>query len=98
MPWIEEKDNHLILNLRVTPRASENAIQGRIGHALKVRIQAPAVEGKANAYLIKFLSKQWKIPRGRFEILSGKTGRNKRLRILNPPLELHKELLSFRDG
>ena len=97
MPWFEEIDNDLILNLRVIPRASKDTIQGLMGDVLKVRIQAPPVEGKANTYLIKFLSKQWKIPRVRFEILSGETGRNKRLRISNPPPELRKELLSFSD-
>jgi uncharacterized protein (TIGR00251 family) len=95
MPWFDEKDDCLILNIRVIPRASNDSIQGLLGDALKVRIQAPPVEGKANAYLVKFLSKLWKIPRGNIEILSGETGRNKRLRITNPTDELRKELLSF---
>ncbi len=95
MAWMEEKDDCLILNLRVVPRASKNAIQGRLGDALKVRIQAPPVEGKANAYLVKFLSKHWKIPRRDIEILSGETGRNKRIRIANPPSALRATLLSL---
>jgi uncharacterized protein (TIGR00251 family) len=98
MPWFDEKDDCLILNIRVIPRASKDSIQGLLGDALKVRIQAPPVEGKANAYLVKFLSKLWKIPRGNIEILSGETGRNKRLRITNPTVELRKELLSFDNG
>ena len=97
MAWLEEKDGFLILNLRVVPRASKDAIQGRLGDALKVRIQAPPVEGKANAYLVKFLSKHWKIPRRNIEILTGETGRNKRIRITNPPDELRKELLSISE-
>ena len=92
---MEEKDDCLILNLRVVPRASKNAIQGRLGDALKVRIQAPPVEGKANAYLVKFLSKHWKIPRRDIEILSGETGRNKRIRITNPSSALRATLLSL---
>jgi len=63
-----------------------------------VRIHAPPVEGKANAYLIKFLSKHWKIPRASIEILSGKTGRNKRIRILYPTDELRAVLLSIGNG
>lgn len=98
MPWFEEKDGHLILNIRVVPRASKDAIQGLLGDALKVRIQAPPVEGKANAYLVKFLSKKWNIPRRDIEILSGETGRNKRLRIVNPTAELRKTLLSIGGG
>ncbi len=98
MACFEEKDGCIILSVRVVPRASKNAIQGLMGDALKVRIQAPPIEGKANAYLVKFLSKQWNIPRRDIEILSGQAGRNKRLRILNPPDELRKELLSIGGG
>ena len=95
MSCFEERDGCIILNVRVVPRASRDGIQGLMGDALKVRIQAPPVEGKANAYLIKFLSKQWNIPRRDIEIISGETGRNKRLRVLNPSVELRAELLSF---
>ncbi len=98
MTCFKEKDDCIILNVRVVPRASKDAICGLLGDALKIRIQAPPVEGKANSYLVKFLSKQWKIPRNNIEILSGETGRNKRLRIVNPPPELLKELLSIGVG
>ena len=98
MPCFEEKDGCILLNVRVVPRASKDGIQGVLGDALKIRIQAPPVEGKANTYLIKFLSKQWKIPRASIEILSGESGRNKRLRISNQTDELRKTLLSIKDG
>ena len=92
MARFEEKDGCIILNVRVIPRASKDAIQGVMGDALKIRITAPPVEGKANAHLVKFLSKHWKIPRANIAILSGETGRNKRLRISNPSDEMLKEL------
>ena len=98
MSFFEDHTDYLILNIRVIPRASKDAIQGLMGDALKVRIQAPPVEGKANTYLVRFLSRQWKIPRATLQILSGETGRNKRLKISNPTTELRKELLSFHDG
>ncbi|WP_372796275.1 DUF167 domain-containing protein [Pontiella sp.] len=47
---------------------------------------------------MKFLSKHWKIPKSAVEILSGETGRNKRLRISAPTDEIRKELLSFGNG
>ena len=98
MAFFEEKNGNIILNVRVVPRASRDGIVGTLGDALKIRIQAPPVEGKANAYLVKFLSKHWKISRASIEILSGETGRNKRLRISNPPDELRKELLLINEG
>ena len=97
MPWIEEREDHLILNIRVVPRASKNGFAEVMGDALKVRIQAPPVDGKANTFLVKFLSKEWKIPRSSFEILSGETGRNKRLRIHNPSAIIRNHLLSFKN-
>ncbi|MDF7807376.1 DUF167 family protein [Pontiellaceae bacterium B12219] len=93
----EEKEDSIILNIRVVPRASKDGLAGLLGDALKIRIQAPPVDGKANAYLIKFLSKHWKIPRNSLEILSGETGRNKRVRIFNPTDEIRAELLSFAE-
>jgi len=96
MAWFEETEAYIILNVRVVPRASRDDIAGVMGdEALKVRIQAPPVEGKANAYLVKFLSKHWKIPRSNIEILSGETGRNKRLRISEPSDQLRSTLRSM---
>ena len=94
--WLQEKKDCIVLSVRVVPRASKDGIAGIMGgEALKIRIQAPPVEGKANAYLVKFLSKHWNIPRANIEILSGETGRNKRLSISNPTDEMRKELLSL---
>ena len=93
MKWIQEKQECLVVALRVIPRASKDGFQGVLGDALKVRIQAPPVEGKANTYLLRFLAKQWKIPKSTLEILSGETGRNKRIRIKNPPEGLKEQIL-----
>jgi uncharacterized protein (TIGR00251 family) len=82
------------MEIRIVP-IEQLGDSGVDGDALRVRIKAPPVEGKANAYLIKFLSKHWKIPRSQIEILSGETRRNKRLRILNPTAEIRVALLSF---
>ncbi len=88
MAFYEERDGAIILNIRVVPRAAKEGIQGLVGDALKVRIQAPPVEGKANACLVRFLADAWKLPRAQIEILSGETGRNKRLRISRPTAAL----------
>jgi len=94
--WLEENEDCIILSIRVVPRASKDGIQGLMGNeALKVRIQAPPVEGKANAYLIKYLSKLWDLPRAHIEILTGETGRNKRLRIIHPSTALVEKLKSM---
>lgn len=93
MDWFEKRENNIIINVRVVPRAAKDGVAGLLGtEALKIRIQAPPVEGKANAYLVKYLSKRWKISRSNIKILSGETGRNKRIQISNPSQELLNEL------
>lgn len=84
MHWLEIREDHLVVNLRVTPRAGRDGVHGLVGDALKVRIQTPPVDGKANTQLLRYLSKRWNVPRASMEIASGETGRNKRLRINNP--------------
>ena len=98
MSWMQEKQDCLEITLRVIPRASKDGFQGLLGDALKVRIQAPPVEGKANSYLLRFLSKQWKIPKSTLEILSGETGRNKRICIQNPSEELKAKIQALEKG
>jgi uncharacterized protein (TIGR00251 family) len=98
MPCFEEKNECIILNIRVVPRAAKDGFAGLLGDALKIRIQAPPVDGKANAYLIRFLARHWKVARGNIEIIYGETGRNKRLRISHPTDKMRKELLSFHAG
>ena len=81
MSWISENGNGTIIQVRVVPRSSVERVDGLLGDALKVRLQAPPVEGKANKALIKFLSKQIGVSVSRMEILGGEAHRNKRVLI-----------------
>jgi uncharacterized protein len=71
----------VIFAVRVQPRASKDEIVGEIAGALKVRLQAPALEGRANEALIEFLAQLLKTPKGAVRILSGEHSRIKRLEI-----------------
>lgn len=81
MSWITESSNGVILSVHASPRASKNRIEGLHGDALKIRLKAPPVEGKANEALIGFLSDTLGIPQRRITLLSGQTSRQKRLAI-----------------
>ena len=81
MNWIKETEKGVLLPVRAVPRASKNEIQGVYDEALKIRLAAPPVDGKANAALIKFLSKTLDIPRSQISLSSGETGRSKLLLI-----------------
>ena len=79
MSWLADTPDGAVLNLRLVPRASKNAIQGEHGDALKIRLCAPPVDGAANAALIEFLAETFDLPRARVQLLSGATSRNKRV-------------------
>ncbi|MGD8515062.1 MAG: DUF167 family protein [Granulosicoccaceae bacterium] len=74
----------LVIHVRLQPRASRNELVGLHGDALKIRLTAPPVDGKANAALLKFLAKTFAVPQSSIIIETGQTGRNKRLRIPAP--------------
>jgi len=78
------EEGDLILDLRIQPRASRDEIVGWQGERIKVRITAPPVDGKANAHLLAFLAKSCGVAKSRVHLLSGETGRDKRVRIQAP--------------
>ena len=69
------------LSVRATPRAARNSIDGWQGECLKVHLQAPPVDGKANAALIGLLAETLGISRSRIEITAGESSRTKRVRV-----------------
>ena len=71
----------VIFAVRIQPRASKDEITGEIAGAIKIRLQAPALEGRANEALIEFLAQLLKSPKGAVRILSGERSRIKRLEI-----------------
>ncbi len=78
---LREANGHVTFKVRVTPRASKNQIVGVEGDAVKVRLAAPPVEGKANEALVKFLASLLDVPRSSLEIIAGQSSRNKVIRI-----------------
>lgn len=67
--------------IRVQPRASKNQIVGVMDGALKIRVQAPAVENRANEEVCAFLAELLKRPKSAVRILSGERGRSKRVEV-----------------
>lgn len=68
--------------VRIIPRARKNEISTIMQDgAIKIKLTAPPVGGKANEALIGFLSELFNIPQSRFEIVMGSTNRNKLVAI-----------------
>jgi uncharacterized protein len=70
-----------ILRVHVIPNAKIDGVAGEYGGAIKIKLRAPAVEGKANAALIRFLAEQLKLPRHLIVMKSGHKSRDKVIRI-----------------
>jgi uncharacterized protein len=75
----------LTLTLHIQPNAKESTIAGLHGDALKVRIAARAVDNKANAALIEFLSETLGVPRSAIAVRHGATSRRKLVEIAGGP-------------
>jgi len=69
------------LSVRVVPRSSREGVAGYEGGVVRIRLNAPPVEGRANEALRKFLAKTLGVPRAQVSVVSGETGRNKIVRI-----------------
>lgn len=78
---IQEGDDSVTFEVRVSPRASRNAIIGVHEGALKVALTAPPVEGAANEALRKLIGKTLGVPKSSVDIIRGERGRNKVLRV-----------------
>lgn len=66
------------LTVRVTPRARKSEVGGILEDGtIRIRIQEPPVEGKANRALVKFLSKILGVRKNRIEIVAGQKGLDK---------------------
>lgn len=82
--WFYWREQSLFLNIQLQPRASRDEIVGVHGDYLKIRLTAPPIEGRANKYLIKFLSKCFVTPQERILVIKGELSRIKKVRIDRP--------------
>lgn len=67
--------------VKVHPRAKKDAITGHVGNALKIALQAPPVEDRANQACIRFLARLLDVPPSSVTIAAGQSSRNKMIRV-----------------
>jgi len=82
--WYRWDDGDLVLSARVKPNARRAGVDGLHGDAVRIAVQAPARDDKANDALLDYLAEAFGVPRRRVVLEHGAHARGKRLRIATP--------------
>ncbi len=86
-------DGRITLTLHIQPGAKKNEFAGCHGDALKIRLAAPPVDGKANDALVKFVAEALAIPKSAVNLKSGQTSRRKVLEVRGATTEAVARLI-----
>jgi len=82
LPFLRtENTGAVIVHVHVMPNAPKTQVHGLHNGALRVRLKAPPVEGRANLELVAWLARELELPRACIELIRGKSGRRKQLRV-----------------
>jgi hypothetical protein len=82
--WLQRTEDGLRLSLHVQPGAARTEAAGLHDGRLRLRVNAPPAEGRANRRLSEWLAGEFGVPRSKVELLSGAGGRRKSVFIKSP--------------
>ncbi|MBV8648566.1 DUF167 family protein [Paludibacterium sp.] len=83
-PWLKITEHGFTLTLHIQPGAKKTEACGEHGDALKIRLAAPPVEGKANTALIAWLAARFDVPKRQVALLVGEKNRHKIVAVDTP--------------
>lgn len=75
--WYRISDDVVVLTLHVQPGAKKSEVTGLHGDALKLKLAAPPIEGRANEALLKFIARLFEVPLRQVELKQGEQSRHK---------------------
>lgn len=84
--WCAPLSGAVRLSVQITPNAKKTEVTGVLDDALKIRLQAQPIEGKANEALIKFLAKALGVPRSGVTITHGQASKKKLIEVVSATL------------
>lgn len=79
--WYRCNGDCITLILHVQPGAKQTTVAGLHGDALKIRLAAPPIEGRANEALLRFIADFFKVPVRNVELKQGEQSRHKRVEV-----------------
>jgi uncharacterized protein (TIGR00251 family) len=86
-----------VFKVQVTPRSSKNLVEGFRLEALRLRVQAPPVEGAANAAVIGYFSESLGVSKSSVEVVRGLTSRTKWVRVQGRGVDQVRRSLGLMD-
>ena len=89
---IQKVDDGVIFRVKVQPGAAKNEIVGVQGDALKIKINAPPVKGKANRALIDFLAEKLGVKKSEIKIISGHRSKIKKIKVLGEGAKIKEKI------
>jgi len=84
MAAVEQTPEGIRLRILLQPKASKDALVGLHDDELKITITAPPIDGAANAHLLKYLSKAFKVPKSSIVLEKGELNRHKQIFVPTP--------------
>ncbi|WP_242489842.1 DUF167 domain-containing protein [Noviherbaspirillum cavernae] len=79
--WCTPLPNGIRLAVQITPNAKKSEVIGVLGEALKIKLQAQPIEGRANEALVRYLAALFGVPKGAVTITQGLANRRKTVEI-----------------
>jgi uncharacterized protein (TIGR00251 family) len=84
--WHQQSGNSVTLTLHVQPGAKRTEVAGLHGEALKIRLNAPPIEGRANEALLRFIADSFDVPLTNVELVRGAQSRQKVVKVTGSPI------------
>lgn len=85
--WYRRNGEVITLTLHVQPGAKRTDVAGLHGEALKIRLAAPPIEGRANEALLKFIAESFGVPVRQVELKQGGQSRHKVVAVTGSKVE-----------
>lgn len=79
--WYQRSGDVITLVLHVQPGAKQTSVAGLHGEALKIRLAAPPIEGRANEALLRYIADRFGVPLRNVELKQGGQSRHKRIAV-----------------
>ena len=85
--WYRRNGEVITLTLHIQPGAKRTEVSGLHGDALKIRLAAPPIEGRANEALLKFIAESFGVPLRQVELKQGGQSRHKVVAVTGSKVE-----------